>query len=46
MARQAVTPLADFVKTRGFFQVAMTQITLDQLRSNLALNLKSIRMAK
>jgi transcriptional regulator with XRE-family HTH domain len=24
----------------------MTQITIDQLRSNLALNLKSIRMAK
>ena len=24
----------------------MTQLTLDQLRSNLALNLKSIRMAK
>ena len=26
--------------------MTMTQITLDQLRSNLALNLKSIRMAR
>ena len=35
-----------FWEDSWLLQVPMTQITLEQLRSNLALNLKSIRMAK
>ena len=46
MACQAVALKASFGNTRQLLRLAMKHKTIDQVRADLALNLKSIRLSK